>query len=149
MKVPKSILESEVLFRNLEDSISKLKKEESIYINQKLNNYFQNEILLGLIGDKISAINLSEQLNKHVAILDYAKYTDITPLELVREILKDVEKTNNELKGEISKIREDLLTTKYPSSIANQKIGELLALKIPLKDNHIFRDEIGINKTEQ
>jgi hypothetical protein len=148
MKVPKSLLESEVFFKNLEDSMTKLKKEEATYINRKLNKYFQNELLLGLIGDKIS-VNLMKQLNRHVAKLDFPKYTDVTLLQSAKEILTDLEKTDNRLKKEILEIKEELLTSKSTSTVANEKIGVLLGLTIPLKDNQIFRADIIINKTQQ
>ena len=160
MKVPKSLLESEVFFKSLEDNMNKLKKEEARYINQKLNNYFQNELLLGLIGNKITD-KLSKQFNSHIAKLDYTKYTNVTPLQAVNELLTYIENSDSSLKQDISKIKESFssvassVSSSSSSSsisapisiIADQKIGALLDLKIPLKDNRIFREELNREKT--
>jgi Tc toxin complex TcA C-terminal TcB-binding domain/Neuraminidase-like domain/Putative peptidoglycan binding domain/Salmonella virulence plasmid 28.1kDa A protein len=164
MKVPKSLLESEVYFKSLEDNkMDKLKKEEAIYINQKLNQYFQNDLLLGLIGDKISD-TLSEQMNSHIAKLDYTKYVNVTLQEAVNEVLTYLEIIDSRLRQEISKIKESISSVASPftttsannnnltsllSINTDQKIEVLLDLKIPLKDNRIFRDELNIEKTRR
>ena len=164
MQIPRSLVESEVFFKSLEDSnLSKLDKEEETYINQKLNDYFQNELLLGLFGNKTSD-TLSKQLKTHIAKLNYRKYTHMTLLQAINQVLTDVENIDSGLKQDIAKIKESLASvatlssSSSPSSSSistsfsktrDQKIETLLDLKIPLKDNRIFRDELKIEKTRQ
>ena len=154
--IPKFLLESQVFFKNLEDSIDKLKNEEVTYINQKLNTYFQRELLLSLLGDKISGPIL-KQIKAHISELSYTKYVDVTPVQAVNEVLIDIENIDSERKQDISKIKTSLsfassapslYSVSDPFSIStDQKIKELLDLKIPLKDNHVFRDDLNREKT--
>ncbi len=169
IQIPRSLLESEVFFKSLEESnLSKLDKEEETYINQKLNDYFQNELLLGLFGNKTSD-TLSKQLKTHIAKLNYRKYTHMTLLQAINHVLTDVENIDSGLKQDIAKIKESLASVATLSSSSSsssssslsssistsfsktpeQKIETLLDLKIPLKDNRIFRDELKIEKTRQ
>ena len=42
MNLPRSLLESEVFFTSLEESMSKLKKEDALYIDQTESNLVKN-----------------------------------------------------------------------------------------------------------
>ncbi len=160
MQIPRSLLESEIFFKSLEDSNgSKLNKEEETYINQKLNDYFQNELLLGLIGTKTDDA-LSKYLKTAIAKLTYTKFRHMTLLQVLNKVLTEGESIDSGLKRDIAKIKMSLDSFTPSSShtshfnipfskIPDQKVETLLDLNTPLKDNHIFRDELKAEKTRQ
>lgn len=127
-----------VLFGTLSD-LSKLENDEAIkFVIKKLNAYLQTE-LLNAVGAGGISDSMAKVLQEATAQLDYQEHKDSEFGAVVKIILAEIKKNNQELADEVSGLESRLVGV----SSLSRKVGDILHLEVPLRENSIFSADIS------